>query len=306
MVDNHPASGLTAPVVRDFPGVRLVTETRPGLSYARNAGLRVCRGDVVAITDDDVVVPPGWLEAIVAPLARAEVAVVTGNVLPYELETPSQRFFERYGGLGRGFEPLEFDHAWFRAFRKKGAPTWYIGATANAAFRASIFRDPAVGLMEETLGAGMPAGVGEDTYLFYRALKAGHTIVYDPGAYLWHKHRRDMRALRSQLAAYSRGHVAYHLLTFLRDRDLRGLLHVGLAMPYWRVRQVLAWLRDAPRGRAHYPMDLIVLETWNNLLGPVALWQSTRIVRRLGRSEPLTPEGGANVPAPVARAGSPA
>ena len=195
--------------------------------------------------------------------------------------------FEHNAGLGRAFERREYDLAWFRSFRHKGVPTWFIGATANAAFRASLFRDPRVGLMEEALGAGMPAGVGEDTYTFYRALRAGYTVVYEPSAYVSHRHRRTMKALRGQIAAYSRGHVAYHLLTFVRDRDVRGLIHVAAAMPYWRARQFAAWLRDAPRGRARYPLPLMLLETWNNLLGPVALWQSLRRVRQIGRSEPL-------------------
>src|SRR5512140_3654928 len=37
VVDNHPASELTPPVVEEFPRVRLVRENRQGLSYARNA-----------------------------------------------------------------------------------------------------------------------------------------------------------------------------------------------------------------------------------------------------------------------------
>ena len=72
-------------------------------------------------------------------------------------------------------------------------PTWKLGATANAAFRAAIFSDPAIGVLDEALGAGMPTGCSEDTYLFYRILKAGHTIVYEPAAWVWHEHRRDAR-----------------------------------------------------------------------------------------------------------------
>jgi len=301
VVDNNPASGDTARVIAEFPGVRLVTETRKGLSYARNAGVLAARGDVIAFTDDDVTVPPDWLERLVAPFARPDVAIVTGNVLPVELETRSQQLFELYGGLGRGYHRFEVNGAWFRAFRRKGVPTWHLGATANAAFRASLFHDPRVGLLEESLGAGMPAGVGEDTYLFYRALRAGHTLVYEPAAYVWHKHRRTMRALRQQLFAYSKGHVAYHLLTVLRDRDPRGLLHVTAVMPYWRAKQLLAWTRDALRGRAAYPFSLILLELWGNLLGPVALSQSVRRVRRTGRSAHTTRADAAS-PAPADRA----
>ena len=45
---------------------------------------------------------------------------------------------------------------------------------------SSLFSDAAVGLLDEALGAGTPTGCSEDTYLFYRMLSAGHTIVYEP------------------------------------------------------------------------------------------------------------------------------
>ncbi|WP_423803188.1 glycosyltransferase family 2 protein, partial [Paraflavisolibacter caeni] len=187
VVDNHPASGLTAPVVAEFSSVLLVEELRKGLSYARNAGFAASSGEICVATDDDVTMPADWLERLLVPFARPDVMVVTGNVLPMELESPSQRLFESYGGLGRGFENKEANGKWFEAHRN-AVPTWQLGATANAAFRSSIFAHPDIGLMEESLGAGMPSGVGEDTYMFYKVLKAGYTICYQADAYVWHKH----------------------------------------------------------------------------------------------------------------------
>lgn len=285
VVDNNPDSGLTPPVVQGFPGVLLVREARRGLSYARNAGILACRGAIIACTDDDVVVPPGWADAIVAPFADPAVMAVTGNVLPLELEERAQRLYEVYGGLGRGFDRRTFDASWFR--QAKGAvPTWNIGATANAAFRAEVFADPSIGMLEESLGAGMPAGVGEDTYLFYRILKAGHPIVYEPSAYLWHSHRRTMAALRQQVAAYSRGHVAYHLTTLTQDDDKRALRRFA-SLARWHARQLLRWAVHRVRGRPTYPLSLILTEIRNNMLGPWAYLASRRIVRRLGRSSRL-------------------
>ena len=149
VVDNHPSSGLTPPIVAQYPGVVLVSEHRPGLAYARNAGFVISRGDIVVATDDDVMMPPDWLELLLAPFIRNEIAIVTGNVLPYELETESQYLFEEYGGLGRGFNEIEAGLSWLTESKIKAAPTWELGATANAAFRAKVFRDPRIGLMDE-------------------------------------------------------------------------------------------------------------------------------------------------------------
>lgn len=282
VVDNHPSSGLTPKVVAEFPGVRLVSEPRRGVAYARNAGFLAATGDIVITTDDDVMIGAGWLERLIAPFVRPDVMVVTGNVLPMELETDAQRHFETYGGLGCGFRRFEVSGDWFESFRVDAAPTWTLGATANSAFRASLFSEPGVGLMDEALGPGMPSGVGEDSYLIYRALKAHHTLVYEPAAYVWHEHRSSMKALRRQIFDYSKGHVAYHITTLTGDHDLRSLKSLFVDLPVWRVRQV--WRRM--RHRSTYPLSLVVVEMLGNLVGPIALVRSQWRVRRRGRSAP--------------------
>ena len=280
VVDNNPSSGLTSLVVSEFPGVALVFEPRRGLAYARNTGIAASRGDLVVATDDDVRMPSDWLEKLIAPFSRPDVMVVTGNVLPLTQETEAERLFELYGGLGRGLEAREADWDWFASFGSCAVPTWQLGATANAAFRAAIFGHPRIGLMDEALGPGMPSGVGEDTYLFYKVLKAGFTIVYEPAAYVWHRHRRDLPALRRQIYDYSKGHVAYHLTTLIRDGDRRAWLELALRLPRWHGLRIARWLR----GDRRYPLSLTLVEIAGNIMGPWALWRSRRRVTREGRS----------------------
>jgi O-antigen biosynthesis protein len=285
VVDNNPDSGVTPAVVAEFSGVVLVNERRKGLSYARNTGFCTSTGEIIIATDDDVTMPPDWLEKLVAPFSRRDVMIVTGNVLPMELETRAQYLFEAYGGLGKGFERFEADGEWFDHFNRSAVPTWILGATANAAFRAAIFSHPQIGLLDEALGAGTPTGCSEDTDLFYKVLKAGYTIVYEPDAYVWHRHRRDMPALRNQIYSYSKGHVAYHLTTLFRDRDLRALHRLAVELPgahLWRINERL-------HRRSTYPLSLMILEIKGNLAGPWALWQSRRQVKRKGRSAPYVP-----------------
>lgn len=280
VVDNRPSSGIAQSVMAEFPEVVLVEESRQGLAYARNAGILAASGDVIVMTDDDVRPPKDWLEKLIAPLARNDVGAATGNVLPLELETPAQRLFEIYGGLGRGFERREIDMRWFRS-AKWVVPTWTLGASANAAFKASLFREPEVGLMCEALGPGMPSGVGEDTYLFYKILKAGYTIIYEPSAYVWHRHRTEMSALRKQLYDYSKGHVAYNLMTLINDGDFRALGYLALRLPYGHLRRIVKEVR----GRTPYPVKLSLVEMRGNVAGPMALLKSWRRVAREGRSD---------------------
>ena len=279
VVDNHPASGLTPPVMSEFPGMKLVTECRQGLAYARNRGFLASQGEIVVATDDDVIAPPDWLEKLLAPFVGPEVMVVTGNILPWKLETSAQRLFEAYGGLGRGLKRWVADGKWFRQYRT-APPTWSLGATANAAFRATIFRHPQIELMDEALGPGMPSGVGEDTYLFYKVLKAGYAIVYEPAACVRHKHRHDLHALRRQIFGYSKGHVAYHLTTLFRDGDWRALINLAALLPAHHLRRTLRRIV----GRSSYPLSMIPVEIAGNLVGPWALCKSRLRVRREGKS----------------------
>ena len=66
VVDNG-SNDATPEVVRDWirrdERFRLVEEPTVGLSHAKNAGLRNARGQLVLFTDDDVVVPDGWIAA---------------------------------------------------------------------------------------------------------------------------------------------------------------------------------------------------------------------------------------------------
>jgi glycosyltransferase involved in cell wall biosynthesis len=281
VVDNNPASGFTPPVVAEFSSVILINETRKGLSYARNSGFTAGSGSICIATDDDVTMPVDWLEKLIAPFVRADIMVVTGNVLPAELKNDAQILFENYGGLGKGFTNREVNGAWFDSSHSAVA-TWHLGATANAAFRSNIFSHPQIGLLNEALGAGTPTGCSEDTYLFYKVLKAGYTVHYEADAYVWHRHRHSIEALRKQLYNYSKGHVAYNLMTWLTDGDWRGLRRVVFEVPFMFLRRTKARIR----GRSNYPLKLLWVEVKGHLSGAWALWRAHQRVKRLGRSTP--------------------
>jgi len=275
VIDNNPASGLTGPVVKEFPRVRYETELRKGEPYARNRGLMVAQGDVVAYVDDDVFVPPGWATRILAPFADERIMCVSGLVLPLELETESQELFERYGGLGRGYRPHLYGRDFFNSSKRRPVTTWELGGTADMAIRKGVIAQ--TGGFDETLGAGVPGGVGTDIYMFYSILKHGHLCYYEPAAYVWHKHREDLDALKRQLYDYSKGQVSYQLRTLVSDGDRRALWQLLKVMPEWYARRVYR----VARGRQQFPLDIIGQEVKGYLTGPYAFYASNRLHRRL-------------------------
>ena len=234
VVDNDPSSGVTRPVTDDFHEVTYVAEPRRGLSAARNAGILRCRGAIIAFTDDDVIVHPGWIGAIRAAFCDSDVIAVTGLVLPAELATPAQFVFQD-GAAGAGWEyrQVDFGRSFFDSMKSLGVPAWRLGAGANMAFRCEAFER--VGLFDERLGAGS-SGCSEDSELWYRLLAEGQRCRYAPTAVVFHYHREDWAGLRDQLYSYTRGHVAALLFQFDRYGHWGNVYRAFVVLPWHLVR----------------------------------------------------------------------
>ncbi len=277
VVDNCPTTDATRALCRGLP-VRYLHEAVPGQSRARNRGIAEATGEIVAFTDDDCVVEPGWLSGLAREFADQRVMAVTGVVAPIELETPSQYLFEAHGGFQRGFERRDLDGVVVDPATAAGTA----GAGANAAFRRRVFDQ--VEPFAEWLGPGTPARAADDNDVFCRILAAGHSIVYDPGQLVWHRHRRDLRGLHDVLFDYGVSSSAFAAQRLVFDRDPSGLRIVG----WWWLHHFPAEIRDALRRRPNrVPFRYVLAEMRGTLVGPWRLWRSRRSRRAI---EPIVPE----------------
>jgi GT2 family glycosyltransferase len=269
VVDNAPSSEETRSLVEGRGGrVRYAREPRPGLDWARNRAIAEARGEIIAFTDDDVTVDPGWVSALVGAFGTDEmVAAVTGLVLPARLETEAQVLFERYRGFGRGFAPrrIAAQGGGPLAFRYGAAGDY--GTGANMAFRRSLFAR--VGDFDPALGAGTPTRGGDDLEMFFRVLKAGYALVYEPHAIVRHRHRHSLAALRGQIAdhgisfscyvvrgalAYPEERVAFARLVCWWWAKLAARLLWPRSRPAWALRRLsLAELHGCLVGLNRYP-----------------------------------------------------
>ncbi|WP_236950167.1 glycosyltransferase family 2 protein [Mycobacterium sp. MS1601] len=285
VVDNAPATDATEQVVAATadPRIRRVLESTPGLSNARNTGLRTATHEIVAFTDDDVVVDPHWLQGIARGFARGgDVSCVCGMVPSGELRTAAQGYFDQRVPWADTIET--------RVYSASNPPedmplfpfqVGKCGTGANFAVRRS--RMVELGGFDEALGVGTKTCGGEDLDLFFRVLASGDTLVNEPSAIVWHRHRSDSAALLTQARGYGLGLGAWLTKVFLH-REHRKL---ALGVVRRRFRSVVARSADygaiAAQARDfgdEIPKDVGRQEVFAVLGGPLALWQGRRQGRR--------------------------
>ncbi|HZB19786.1 MAG TPA: glycosyltransferase [Blastococcus sp.] len=279
VVDNAPSTRETLAVVQQQSGqdarVRYVRELRPGVSCARNRGLGEARGELVAFTDDDVVVDPGWLDGVLRGFDRSpSVGCVTGLVPSARLDTAEQRYFDRRVSWALGCTPRRYDrHGDLQASPLYPYTAGQFGTGANFAFRTAVLRN--LGGFDEALGPGTPTAAGEDLDLFVRTILAGHTIAYEPAAIAWHHHRDELGQLRHQLFNYGVGLAAF-ATKYLSDRRTARDVLVRLPGGLRHLRGIAKRV-DRP---AELPRTVLTAELLGLAWGPIAYGLGRRRHRR--------------------------
>ncbi|MGY1670995.1 glycosyltransferase family 2 protein [Geodermatophilus sp. SYSU D00710] len=235
VVDNASRDDRTREVAHSFPFVRYVREPRQGLDWARNRALVEAKTRIIAYTDDDVLVHPGWVDGILRAYAEEPSAVaVTGLIIPAELSTPAQIYFEGRGGFGRGFERRCF----LGKTAEAGAPIDVGLGAAGSGANMALLRDAALELggFDVALDVGTPSGGGGDLEMFLRVVSAGHLLVYEPTAVVRHRHRRTMEELARQKRGDGTGNYSILLGASHRyDQEVRSRLR-RLAL-WWLIQQ---------------------------------------------------------------------
>jgi hypothetical protein len=149
-----------------------------GLSGARNSGIAVASGDVIAFLDDDARAAPDWIERLIFPYREPRIIGVGGAIEPM------------WVGRRPGWFPPEFD--WvvgctYRGIGEEGMPVRNL-IGANMSFRRSVFA--AIGGFREGLGrAGRNTAGCEETELCIRATRfwPQNQFVYIPAARVSHR-----------------------------------------------------------------------------------------------------------------------
>ena len=166
--------------------VRRNTEA-PGLSGARNTGVRAAHGDVIAFLDDDADAEPGWTRALMHHYQDRSVAGVGGYAAPI------------WPGPRPAWMPEEFD--WVVGCSYVGQPTRLAPVRnpigCNMSLRRSVV-DVVGGFKSEVGRIGSTPVGGEETELCIRirANRNSDQILFDPEMRVQHHVSPDRATLR--------------------------------------------------------------------------------------------------------------
>jgi glycosyltransferase involved in cell wall biosynthesis len=185
-------------------------EPEAGLARARNLGLSLARGDIVAFTDDDCYPEPGYLDSTLEPFDDKQVGFMAGKVLlhdpadyPITILTLADRV---------DFAP--------KTFLRTGV---LLGA--NMAFRREALAaaggfDPAFGV-----GALFPA---EDIDAAARVNLLGWCGLYWPKSIVRHHHGRKLADVPTLMRGYDLGRGAYHMKLLLCGGQVQWFLQANM------------------------------------------------------------------------------
>lgn len=156
--------------------------TNTGFAAGANAGIRVSRGQYVALLNNDAVADPAWLERLIAFTSDPRVGMIASKILFYEnrhvIDKAGHLFFP--DGLNRGRGAGEPDQG---QYDQPGEIFFPDGCAAL--YRKEMLED--VGLFDEQYFA-----YGDDTDLGLRARWRGWTCFYSPDARVYHRHSRSL------------------------------------------------------------------------------------------------------------------
>jgi GT2 family glycosyltransferase len=194
VVDDGSSQGIASGVASEFSAVQSMRSKRSrGFCAAANAGIRVARGAVIEILNDDTEVTPGWAESALKWFDDPAVASVAPLVLRGPLNGSSHGQIDSAGdryylggvagkrGHGEFLGPDYLDAC--RVF----------GASASSAFyrREVVMR---LGAFPVSFGAYF-----EDVDLAFRLNRAGFCTMYEPKSHVLHRGGGSYGAPRRRL-----------------------------------------------------------------------------------------------------------
>jgi GT2 family glycosyltransferase len=180
IVVDDGSTDSSAAIASEFD-CRLIRTGNRGLSSARNTGLSVASGEIVAYIDDDAKPDREWLKYLAYTFMSSQHAGVGGpNLAPTEDGLIARCVANAPGGP---------THVLLSDREAEHIPG------CNMAFRRQALEE--VGGFDERFHAA-----GDDVDICWRLRERGLTIGFSPAAVVWHRRRNSIRAYWRQQRGY--------------------------------------------------------------------------------------------------------
>ncbi len=235
--------------------LRFVSQPNRGPASARNRGLDLARGEIVAFTDDDCEAAPDWLEKISSGYESDPMLAGTGGqTFPAE----KGNIFSRFLDFCVMRKPCQEDNGMIL----------YI-LTNNCSFRKAMIED--VGRFDEKI----PVPGGEDVDLCMKLRDKGCHFSYTPEARVVHHHLVTTRGFVRMCLNYGQGEVI-RLRHFSRTYKIMRTLWWGRVVLAWvwiPVKAYQFWRREAKASDAFLFAILNWLKRMISYLGGFRAWR---------------------------------
>ena len=163
--------------IKDTGKVRyLKTEKRLGLGKSKNLGIKLARGNIIVVVDDDIILKPDYIDIIVGDLKKYKAGAVGGRLLYPQL--PNMGI--RDGSLVKISKLTGEIYAWFSKDTKK--PVFVETMHACVAFWKKIAIE--VNFFDSWKFTGNYTYMEPD--FFNKLLKRGYKLLYEPKAIAYH------------------------------------------------------------------------------------------------------------------------
>lgn len=212
--------------------LKMVTETKQGLSNARNCGIAASKGEYIAIVDDDETLEDTFAESYIEFFDAFPSAMAAGGAVKACYESARPRWMSHFTEQMIA-NPLDLDIA-VTIFPNSRVP-----AGGNMAFRREVF--DRVGLFNPKLGRnGQSLVGGEENDLFARLRREGELLYFVPNAAIYH-HIPDSKltddyfdrlSYNVGLSKRMRAEADDCLDNLLKKEVLKQLVSYGLALLY--------------------------------------------------------------------------
>ena len=226
VVDNNSTDStrlVAEAFVRRLP-LRYIFEGKQGRSAALNAGIAAATGDVIAFTDDDILLHKDWLSNLKRTFDEQPCAAVAGKVVA-QWDHPKPDWLTMQDQLAI----VRFDCG--DELKEIRVPP--LGA--NSAFRKEVFQRYGLFRLDLGVSGNEHTITCDDTEFGERLIRAGEKIVYCPTAVIYHPvdpKRATKRYFRSWY--YYNGRSLTRTLGMPRE----GVSYFGV--PRWLYRELAA------------------------------------------------------------------